>query len=190
MKPLRSAQGARRSDQELWLEFKGGSESAFEYIYRKYFNKIYNYGMTVCREESVVKEAIQQLFVDMWQSRMNLGDVSNVYSYLIKSLRNKLIEFIERDKKFDRHTPPENMEVEFIPSKEALMIENQEGELRSQRVRILINDLSPRQREAIMLIFFENKSYDEAAAILSMSVQAVYTLVWRAISSLKNKVNS
>ncbi|WP_308706259.1 sigma-70 family RNA polymerase sigma factor [Marinoscillum sp. MHG1-6] len=176
------------SPSELWLEFKSGNRQAFEQIYRSHFAQLYNYGMTMHPKEPAVKDAIQQLFVDLWQRRSNLSDVDNPASYLIKSLRHKLLSIIEEDKRYDHNTAPENVELEFIPSQEMSMISEQDGSLRRNRIKLLINDLPPRQREVIMLIFFEEKSYEEASAILSMSIQSVYRLVWRAISSLRQSL--
>ena len=56
-------------------------------------------------------------------------------------------------------------------------------------LKILVNDLPLRQREAVMLIFFENYSYEKASEILSINIQSLYKLVSRAVDSLRANLN-
>ena len=181
-------QDANTCSKMLWINFKAGDNDAFEQIYRNYFAELYRYGMTVLPNEAVVKDAIQQLFVDLWNYKSNLSDVDKLSFYLMKSLRSIIFKQIKESKRIHESNFFGRAEMEHLPSQEALIITDQDQKQTSKKLRLLINDLPPRQREAILLIFFESKTYEEVSSILSMSVQSVYTLIWRSVSSLRKRL--
>lgn len=56
------------TDLHLWQEFKKGSESAFAKIYEDYASGLYSYGLKVVYNKELVKDSIQDLFVEIWSS--------------------------------------------------------------------------------------------------------------------------
>ena len=54
-----------------------------------------------------------------------------------------------------------------------------------QVVRQAVDNLAPRQREAIVLSRFEGMSYQEIADVMNMTIQAVKSLLSRARVNLK-----
>ena len=57
-----------------------------------------------------------------------------------------------------------------------------------ERVRELLKDLGERQREAILLRFFEEQSVDETAASMDCSPGTVKATVFQAIRILREKM--
>ncbi|MEP4534585.1 MAG: sigma-70 family RNA polymerase sigma factor [Cyclobacteriaceae bacterium] len=175
--------------QQIWAKFRSGDRNAFERIYKSYFPELYRYGMAIAMNEAVVKDSIQQLFLDLWQYRTNLSDVQKLGSYLLKSLRSKIFKIEKEINKPKKGLTPEKLDLEFLPSHEKILIDAQEREFNENQLKLVVNDLPIRQREVILLIFFENKSYEEVSELMSMNVQSVYTLVWRGISTLRKKLS-
>ena len=52
------------SDKELWIDFLSGEKEAFKTIYEKYFPELFNYGCYFLDDEDLVKDCIQDLFVN------------------------------------------------------------------------------------------------------------------------------
>lgn len=179
------------SEESLWSDFKAGDRKAFESIYRIHFKNLFMYGMTILPNESGVRDAIQELFIDLWKYKEQLSKPDQLKYYLIKSFRSKLYKTLEQSKRRDLRAGVYcREEIRTLPSREEAMIEADGNNFSHRKVRVFINELPERQREAIMLIFFKKKSYEETALILSVSVQSVYTLVWRAVASLRKKFRS
>lgn len=177
------------NEEAVWSDFKSGGKSAFETIYRLYFKDLFRYGMTILSDEAFIKDAIQELFVDLWRYREKLSKPDKLKFYLIKSLRTKIYKHIDQAKRSNLNAVLfQKTEVQFLPSQEESIIASDESRMRSKKITLLVNDLPERQREAIMLIFFEAKTYEEAATLMSMSIQSVYTLIWKAVSSLRKKL--
>src|SRR5690606_21215281 len=74
----------------LWSQFKSGNKKALESIYRSYINDLINYGYKITPDADLIKDAIQDLFIELWKSRENLCNVIEPKFYLFKALRNKL----------------------------------------------------------------------------------------------------
>ena len=53
------------NDEKLWNDFRSGSKEAFEYLFRKYIKVLYNYGFKICQDETLTKDAIQEIFLTL-----------------------------------------------------------------------------------------------------------------------------
>jgi len=78
------------SDLLLWKSFKSGSESAFIFIYEHNFEMLYSYGRRLTNNEDVIKDAIQDLFIELRKNRENLGDTDSIKFYLFKCLKRRI----------------------------------------------------------------------------------------------------
>jgi RNA polymerase sigma factor (sigma-70 family) len=53
-----------------------------------------------------------------------------------------------------------------------------------------LEKLPIRQKQVIQLLFFEQFSYEEVSKMMGINLRSVYTLAWKAISSLKRHLIS
>lgn len=178
-------------DEALWTNLKAGNELAFSLLYKRYVNKLFNYGMHSCKDRDLVKDCLQELFARLWQKRETLGVAGSVNYYLFKSFRRLLISRLIANRKFKLPFQSDPSSVfEFIPPAEDSIIE---GEAKNQRLELLkasIDALTKRQREAIFLKFFNDLSYHEVSSIMDMRVDSVYNLISRAIDILRAKLRA
>ena len=68
-------------DADMWAEFIRGSEKAFDHLYGKYFALLYGYGMQFCTDKAVVKDCIQDLFIEIWSKKETISAVHSVKYY-------------------------------------------------------------------------------------------------------------
>ena len=73
-------------------------------------------------------------------------------------------------------------------SAEINIIERETELVVQQSLQNAINELTPRQREAIFLRFYEGLSYEEVAEVLNISVKATYKIMARSLASLKDRL--
>ncbi|CAN5162613.1 sigma-70 family RNA polymerase sigma factor [soil metagenome] len=178
------------NDTALWKEFKNGSELAYASIYKKYITALYNYGIKIIGDKEIVKDTIQDLFVEIWRNKENLNDTNNIKFYLFKSLRRKIIRSISSKRIRLHQEIDENYSFEVTSSFEANIIIEEVKFENKNKIEISLKKLSKRQREAIFLRFYENLHYDDIASVMSISSQSVYNLIFQSLRLLKSHIYS
>ena len=177
-------------DLTLWKAFRTGDEKALVTIFDRFTRPMYNYGYKVIGEADLVKDAIQELFIEIWRNRARLGDTDSIKFYLFKSLRRKLLRLRSKSENrlFGRLSLDYDNEVS--PSHEFVMISEQISLERKEKVMAMLNKLTKRQHEAIFLRYFEELNCDQIAAVMGLRKQAVYNLLHHALGQLKNCTRS
>jgi RNA polymerase sigma factor (sigma-70 family) len=183
--------GDSLDDVHLWQNVKRDNELAFSVLYRKYTQRLYNYGMHSCHDHDLVMDCLQELFVSIWDKRKNLTTVHSVSSYLFKSFRRLLMKKLSWRKRF-LQTLEANQEkyFEVILPVEALIEKGEDQEEQSERIRRSLVALTKRQREAIFLRFYNDLSYSDIASIMELQVDSVYNIISKAIDSLRQKLKT
>jgi len=173
----------------LWENFKKGNELAFSILYKRYIQRLHNYGMHTCRDKDLVLDCLQELFAHLWDRRETVSSVGSVNFYLFKSFRRLLLSRIMARKRFSTLLPGSSaVFFEFVPSAEQSMIDNESKAHQVECLKTSVKALSRRQREAIFLKFFNELSYHEVAVIMDLRVESVYNLISKAIDILRSKL--
>ncbi|MEN7547986.1 RNA polymerase sigma factor [Rapidithrix thailandica] len=174
------------SDSEIWSEFKQGSEKAYRYLYDKHVDALYNYATHLTANHEAAEECIQDLFVELWCKRHNLGDIQHIRAYLLKSLRRKLFRQLSQDrKKLSQDPAIDGYAFEAVLSHEQQLIRHQTALEHKEKLQEAFNKLPDRQREALYLRFYNNLSCSEIAQTMDMNSQSVYNLIHRALKHLR-----
>jgi RNA polymerase sigma factor (sigma-70 family) len=170
----------------LWQQFRFGEQSALAEIYRDYIGVLFNYGYNICPDAAMVQDAIQDLFVELWRLRETLGEAQSVKFYLFRSLRRRLHQAQNKDKKINAAENDSFLfETHYIESQP---FEEEEYQRKIQQLHQLIETLPPRQIEALRLRYFDNFSLEQVAQIMNMNEQSVRNSINRAIAKLRHSL--
>ncbi len=186
--PFLFKQGVNQVETDLtvWKAFKNGNRKAFDYIFEKYSRMLYAYGMRLTRNAAVVEDCIQDLFVELWNKRGNLGDTTSIRFYLMKSIRRRIVKVISKE--VQNATAAQNVasSEEYIDfSCEFIMIEQESDLLRRQKLQQAVDQLTKRQKEAIYLRYYEQMTYESIAAVMNLTIESTYALIGKAINVLR-----
>lgn len=172
-------------DSVIWDAFCAGNESAFIHIYQQYFDLLYAYGWRICKDEALVKDAIQDLFVDLRQRRERLGKTDSIKFYLFKSIRRRITVQSEKQKK----QLDENYDLVYTFSPEDQLIAQQLDEEKRSKLEKGLAQLSPRKKEVIYYFFFEGMSYQQIQEIMQLDhVKSARNLIYKALDFLRDVV--
>ncbi|AWW30884.1 sigma-70 family RNA polymerase sigma factor [Echinicola strongylocentroti] len=172
-----------------WESLRVGNQDGLKSLYSLYVDEMYRYGMAVHSNSSLVKDCIQEVFINLWKYRTNLRSDVNVKQYLFKALRNKVVKEIEKEKKHYQDFAMDEYEYLLLAeSSEKKMIDEHDLSLLQRKLSTGIEALPSRQREVLRLLFFEEVSYEEVSEIMGINLRSVYTLAWKAISKLKKSI--
>lgn len=177
-----------KSDIDLWKAFKKGDTNAFQLIYKEHYSGLYYFALKVTQDHAVSLDCLQNLFVNLWNSRTNLSDISSIRPYLFKALRrdlNKATNFLVRSK----NCGTELLEFQVAPifSPEDVLVEDETKQYLCTQVAEVLNALPIRQREAVYLKYYEGLSYKDIASIMGINYQSVVNLLFKAMVSLKKE---
>jgi RNA polymerase sigma factor (sigma-70 family) len=173
-------------DKTVWRAFKQGDEAAFSVLYQRYVRVLFSYGKKLSRDEQAVEDAVQDLFVDLWQSRSRLGDVDEARFYLFRSLRRKIHKSIRPDQiASESWETTDELLLPTSPAQETEVINAEVLQIQTADLQARMKSLPLRQYEVLMLYYYQDFSYAQIAAILSINEQSVRNLLQRALHKLR-----
>ena len=187
----------------LWLQFKNGDRDAFAALYQKFIIPLIAYGTRLCPDRELLKDQIQELFVELWNSRENLSvpglipsptargsaqGAGTIRFYLLKALRYKLIRLEKH-----RRIRVDGLNRQFIDtlieaSIETSIIEKEAHESWRTLLRDALSHLTLRQQEIIQLRFYQGFTHEQIAELMDVNYQSVSNLLHKALSRLKEKI--
>ena len=178
------------TDKELWRQFKAGNALALSCVFDQHVGGLLSYGKLFTRDESLIEDSIQDLFVALWEKRSCLGEVISIKHYLCSSLRRRLLRKLHAQKRLlngqDLLDSPA-MPVEA--SYEAWLLQQQSNAEVKELLRQLVNQLTPQQKKVIYLKFYEHLSYEDIAALMKLNKRTVYNTCSAAIKHLQTRIN-
>ena len=174
-------------DHDLWQRIRVGDEQAFTAIFERYHRTLYNYGSKLSTNSSLVEDAVQDVFIDIWRLRHNLTEnVTSVKFYLYRALRRRIHLALD---KFPSMEEISELDDEDTPANhthsEAILIEAESSSARAQRIQELLAQLPERQLEALTLRYFDDFSIEEIAEIMSVNEKSVRNFIYKALTSLR-----
>lgn len=169
--------------QLLWRGLIDSDEKAIFELYKHLYNPLFNYGFLLYKERENVEDAINQMFLELWENRANLKIVLNVKSYLFTYLRRK----ISKEKLIEKRLVIPNVEA-YELSIVDYIVQLQLEEETKERIFKAIAKLTERQKQMIMLKFYENLEYEEISEQTGLAVQTVYNNVHHAIKFLRTEL--
>ena len=179
------------SDKELWQAFKSGDQNAFSYIYKTYIQALFVFGCQIVNDRELVKDCIQNLFVDLKKQSKKNTEVLSIKSYLFKSLYRRVIRMAKKENKYMTYNnkwEKEGFMVSF--SHERTLINEEILKDKKSKIERVVNNLPIRQREAFLYHFYEGMSYEEVAYIMGLGrVHSARKLIYKAIAKIKEKIN-
>ena len=178
-------------DALLWIRFRNGDRAAFAMLYKKHIIPLIAYGAKLCPDRDQLSDQIQELFVELWNSRENLSDTDSIKFYLFRALRYKLMRLaksLHRQAdiiRMNTHEEAHFMENSLAPSIVAKEVQVYHTAL----LKEAISHLTVRQQEVIQLRFYQGFSHDQIARLMEMNHQSVSNLLYRALCRLKETIS-
>lgn len=178
-------------DAQLWGGLRDGDRESFLLLYRKYYHTLLFIGLKEIRDAELVKDAIQQLFLYLWDKKEGLGHAKDVRSYLIISFLRKLTADWKKLARYQHLELVWNSDAAApAPTPEERLISKQSESSARSLLTAHINALPARQRELIILKFYEGLSYEEIAERTQLTQRTIYNKVHEALKKLRTGIGS
>ncbi len=176
------------NDLERWQALKRGNKQALEAIYREHAAALLKYGARFVPDQQLVEDCLQDLFIDLWRKKENLGDTDSIKRYLFVALRRKIIRQLERSHKRIASEEPQEYQFQAEISIDEQLIQKELGQEQAQKLQLAMKNLSKRQQEAVYLKFFAGLDYQAICEIMGVNYQSVRNLVSNALKAMRKYV--
>lgn len=189
--PIKLGDTTVNSEYAYWASLKKGNVDALGRLYDLYVDELFAFGMSIAPDKSMVMDGIHDLFLNLYKYRGNLAEVSNIKAYLLRALKTTIIK-----KGGNKIIPCDNANkvYQMLPnnpntdSHEDMIISHENDALIRDKMNRAMALLSKNQQKVLRMRFDENKSYEEIAESLSVSIASARTIIYRAIKILRGGV--
>ncbi len=175
------------SDLALVELFKSQPEQVYKEIFDRYWGVLFLHAYRMLRNEADAKDAVQEVFISLWEKIENIRLHSSLSAYLYTSVRNRVLNLISKKNTYQSQL---NTLQDFVsntvhfPAYHGLQ-EKQLVEAIEQECR----NLPPKMRRVFELSRKLNLSHKEIAEKLQISDKTVKKQVNNAIRLIKLKVS-
>ena len=166
----------------------GRDRSAFARLYEATSAKLFGVALRILRREDWAEEVLQDCYVNIWNHAANYSSgLSAPMTWMTSIVRNRCLDWLRRPNLETRIEDEEDGSnpMDGIPSEEPGPLEALSRVSDARALADCLARLEGKQRQAVMLAFFEGLSHSELAAHLRQPLGTVKTWVRRALMQLK-----
>jgi len=174
---------------DLWHNFIIGDDDALSKLYIRYVHELYSYGLKIHSDDQLVKDCIQEVFINLIDNRKKLTLSDSTHVYLFKSLRNKLLEELRsKNRRADIVKSIAIGDLNYEISAEQSKVNSEEENYRSGIMASALDRLSDYQKEAIYLKYSQGLDYERIAELLGIDIASARTLIYRSLKKVKESL--
>ncbi|MDX1642220.1 MAG: RNA polymerase sigma-70 factor, partial [Balneolaceae bacterium] len=165
------------NDTDLAKKIRTGNNKAFRELYDRYHVQMYYIAKKYVKSSDLAKDAVQEIFVKLWEKRDLIDETKSIKGFLFIMLRNHVLNMI-RDKK-DEIISISIVRIHNLPTRNLT-----EDELVYKEYHDIVEkglkELSDRKREVFELRTLQGHSNSEVADLLNINIRTVKTHFYKS----------
>ncbi len=177
-------------ESAFWYSFISGDKNAFSAFFKMHYTMLYSYGLKISQKPCLTEDCLQDFFIYLYENRKSFANVKSPKAYIITSFRRALLTKLKKELQFLDY----DILVESIPSfefsPEDIAIKQEFSSIRANTLSQLLNELSPREREAIYLKYYSELKITEISSVMNISYQSVLNTIQKAFLKLRKEVEN
>ncbi len=163
------------------------NQEAFKELYHIHYKELFRFAKTFLHKKELVEEVLQDVFTKIWINRATLNNIENLRTYLFKAVKNKCLDYLEKENLFN------HFEIDEVEVNIGQVSRTPEDMMISDEVLAQINDivqsLPPKCKMVFQLVKEENLKYKEVAEILNISLKTVENHIGIALKRIGLAIN-
>ena len=168
------------SDEMLLGRIADGDRTAMHTLYSRHNVRVYRFVLRSLRDATTAEDIVSQVFLDVWRTAGQFEGRSQVSTWLLSIARFKALTALRQR----RHEDIDQENVREIADD----ADTPEASLDRSNVnailRACIAKLSPAHREIIQLVYYHEKSIEQAGEIIGIPQSTVKTRMFYARKQL------
>ena len=178
--------GEYSSDEILVERIAAGDKLAMQVLFARHRAPVYRWLYRFVGNETVAEDLLSDVFFDVWQQADRFEGRSAVSTWLLSIARFKALSARRRRTHAELDEVIEATVANSADNAEVGLEKKHQGEM----LRDALTKLSPEHREIIDLVYYHEKSVDEAAEILGIPAATVKTRMFYARKKLAVQVQA
>lgn len=172
-----------KEEKELLNCIKAGEEQAFEYIFHTYYASLCLYACKMVSDTDKARELCQEVFVKLYENRLQITITASVKSYLFTCVHNSCINYLKQVQIHNKHHV--HVHHAAVASYEHNSLLDKELE---ERLLLAIAKLPQQCRKIFTMNRFEGKKNKDIALELGISIRTVETQISKALHILRSEL--
>jgi RNA polymerase sigma-70 factor (ECF subfamily) len=174
------------TDEMLLVSIAGGDRTAMHTLYSRHNVRVFRFILRMVRDTATAEDLVSQVFLDVWRTSGQFEGRSQVSTWLLSiarfkaltALRQRQHEDIDQDDVLEIADSSDNPEAALDRSNTNAIL------------RACVAKLSPAHREIINLVYYHEKSVEEAGRIIGIPQSTVKTRMFYARKQLAELLKS
>jgi RNA polymerase sigma-70 factor, ECF subfamily len=176
--------GEVSSDEMLVERIAAGDKLAMQVLFARYRTPVYRWLYRFVGNETAAEDLLSDVFFDVWQQAGRFEGRSAVTTWLLSIARFKALSARRRRTHAELDETIETTVADSADNAEVALEKKHQGEV----LRGAMTKLSPEHREIIDLVYYHEKSVDDAAQVLGIPSATVKTRMFYARKKLAELV--
>lgn len=181
----------KKSIAPLIKQIQEGNKQAMSELYEATYADAYKMAMRLCCDENDALDAVQDSFLEIFQSIQNLRDPNSYYLWLSRIVTSKCTRIFRKK----RHMTLEPEQISSLPNqiekKKAFIPHLRLEEAEEQMlIHAFVEELSPTLKETVDLIYFKQFSVEETSNYLNVPVGTIKSRLHYARNILYKKITA
>jgi len=177
-------------DQSVFESFLRGDQAAFTRIYHSLKGEIYMFALKITKSREDGEDITVKVFMKLWEYKDRIDSLVHLRRWVFFTARNLCINVLRERRYPQEFTDELHSETE---AKGLIQTDPREHEMvwasLMEELWNIVNALPIMRRKVMLMRFQENKSMEEIASSLNLSVQTVYNHMARAKAQIRKLLN-
>jgi len=174
---------------DLAVRVRSGDEAAFRQLFDALYGPLRRSAVALVRDAAVAEDLVQEAFVRLWDWRTRLEAETPLRAWLFRTVRNLALN-LRRDATNRQQllTDPMALASAAAPRPAPSPDAGVAGDDLAAQVSALVDELPPRQREALLLTRVEGLSHAEVSEVMGCAPRTVNNHLVAALITLRRKL--
>jgi RNA polymerase sigma-70 factor (ECF subfamily) len=168
------------SDEMLLGSIADGGRTSMHVLYCRHNVRVYRFILRIVRDTTIAEDLVSQVFLDVWRTAGQFEGRSQVSTWLLSIARFKALTALRQRRYEDLDQDDVREIADQADTPETLLHRSNTSAI----LRSCVAKLSPAHREIINLVYYHEKSVEEAGTIIGIPQSTVKTRMFYARKQL------
>lgn len=173
------------SDSDIVNAIRQGQESAFEQMFRTYYERLCRYADTLLKDADEAEEMVQTVFLTIWEKRAELEITLSLKAYLYRAVHNHCLN---RIKHFSVRETHREYSLYFQADGYDSVTEAIQANELEERIERAVSKLPEQCQVVFRMSRFDEMKYQEIADQLGLSVKTIENQIGKALRIMRHEL--